>query len=92
MAQYDIAYVGVNLNTFIQFFPSYRGSKQYRLFWNSVTAFYIELILFEEAAVTRFNKNLVDLMRIKMHRRSFWKKTENIRTNIWQPLSSGMSS
>ena len=62
MAQYDIAYVGVNLNTFIQFFPSYRGSKQYRLFWNSVTAFYIELILFEEAAVTRFNKNLVDLM------------------------------
>ena len=27
-----------------------------------VTAFYIELILFEEAAVTRFNKNLVDLM------------------------------
>ena len=26
MAQYDIAYVGVNLNTFIQFFPSYRGS------------------------------------------------------------------
>ena len=32
MAQYDIAYVGVNLNTFIQFFPSYRGSKQYRLF------------------------------------------------------------
>ena len=27
-----------------------------------MTAFYIELILFEEAAVTRFNKNLVDLM------------------------------
>ena len=62
MGQYDIAYVGVTLNTFIQFYPSYRGSMQYRLFWNSVTAFYIELILFEEAAITRFNRSLVELM------------------------------
>ena len=62
MGQYDIAYVGVTLNTFIQFYPSYSGSMQYRLFWNSVTAFYIELILFEEAAVTRFNRSLVELM------------------------------
>ena len=57
--QYDIAYVGVSLNTFIQFYPSYRGTVEYRLFWNSVTAFYIELILFEEAAINRFNKALV---------------------------------
>ena len=35
---------------------------EYRLFWNSVTAFYIELILFEEAAINRFNKALVSLM------------------------------
>ena len=60
--QYDIAYVGVSLNTFIQFYPSYRGTVEYRLFWNSVTAFYIELILFEEAAINRFNKALVSLM------------------------------
>ena len=59
-----------------------------------MTAFYIELILFEEAAVTRFNKNLVDLMAFanKDAPEIFLEKTENIRTNIWQPLSSGMSS
>ena len=62
MGQYDIAYVGVMSKTFVQFYPTYRGCKRFRLFWNSVTAFYIELILFEEAAITRFNKCLVELM------------------------------
>ena len=62
MGQYDLAHVSISSNAFIQFYPSYRGSKQYRLFWNAVTAFFIELILFEEAAVTRFNRDLVDLM------------------------------
>ena len=62
MALYNIAYVGVTTNTYIQFWPTYQGSKQYRLFWNAVTAFYIELVLFEEAAVNIFNKNLVSLM------------------------------
>ena len=62
MALYNIAYVGVTTNTYIQFWPTYQGSKQYRLFWNAVTAFYIELVLFEEAAINIFNKNLVSLM------------------------------
>ena len=62
MALYDIAYVGVTTNTYVQFWPTYQGSKQYRLFWNAVTAFYIELVLFEEAAINIFNKNLVSLM------------------------------
>lgn len=62
MALYNIAYVGVSANTYIQFWPTYRGSKQYRLFWNSVAAFYIELVLFEEAAINIFNKSLVSLM------------------------------
>ena len=62
MALYNIAYVGVTTNTYIQFWPTYQGTKQYRLFWNAVTAFYIELVLFEEAAINIFNKNLVSLM------------------------------
>lgn len=64
VGQYDIAYVGVSLNTFIQFYPAYKGSVQYRFFWNSVTAFYIELVLFEEAAINRFIKELKGLMSI----------------------------
>lgn len=80
MGQYDIAYVGVTSNTFIQFYPSYRGSIQFRLFWNSVTAFYIELILFEEAAITRFNKKLVELMSDanKVDAEVFLKKNRDV--------------
>ncbi|MCH5190692.1 MAG: hypothetical protein J1F23_00865 [Oscillospiraceae bacterium] len=80
MGQYDIAYVGATSNAFIQFYPSYRGSKQYRLFWNAVTAFYIELILFEEAAVTRFNRSLVELMSDanKESPEAFLEKNRNI--------------
>lgn len=82
MGQYDIAYVGVMLNTFVQFYPSYRGCKRYRLFWNSVTAFYIELILFEEAAITRFNKRLVELMSDanKDQPEVFLKKNRDVTT------------
>ena len=82
MGQYDIAYVGVMLNTFVQFYPTYRGCKRFRLFWNSVTAFYIELILFEEAAITRFNKRLVELMSDanKDQPEEFLKKNRDVTT------------
>jgi hypothetical protein len=69
-------------NTFVQFYPAYRGCKRYRLFWNSVTAFYIELILFEEAAITRFNKRLVELMSDANNDKpeEFLKKNRDVTT------------
>lgn len=80
MAVYNYAYVGVTTNAFIQFAPMYKGSKTYRLFWNAVTAFYIELVLFEEAAINIFNKNLVQLMSeaSKSEPEVFLEKNRNI--------------
>ncbi len=51
MGQYDRAYVYAYSNVVLQFSPELRGTLSERLNEESITLFYIELILYQEAAI-----------------------------------------
>lgn len=61
MGQYDRAVVYAYTNTILQFSKDYRGSISDRLYEESITLFYIELILFEEAAIHIADRSIINM-------------------------------
>lgn len=61
MGQYDRAFVCAYTNTVLQFSKDFSGSVTERLFEESITLFYIELILFEEAAIHIADRKIIKL-------------------------------
>lgn len=62
MGQYDRAYVCAYSNAVLQFSESFRSSVDDRLVEESITLFYIEMILFEEAAINITNHEIRRLL------------------------------
>lgn len=65
MGQYDRAFVIAYKNTVLQFSENLRGSLAERIYEESITLFYIELILFEEAAIHIANREIIKLFTSK---------------------------
>ena len=61
MGQYDRAFVCAYTNTVLQFSENFAGSVADRLYEESITLFYIELILFEEAAIHIADRQIIQL-------------------------------
>lgn len=61
MGQYDRAFVCAYRNAVLQFSKDFSGSLRERLFEESITLFYVELILFEEAAIHMADRGIMDL-------------------------------
>jgi hypothetical protein len=59
MGQYDRAFVCVCSNVFLQFCEHFCASKNSRLHEQAITFFYIELLMFEEAAIQIADHNIV---------------------------------
>lgn len=62
MGQYSRAFVVAHTNVLLDFEKDLRGTIQARMYNAAFTCFYVELLMFEEAALTCFNKELIDLM------------------------------
>ena len=62
IAQYDYATVYTFKNVVVQMSQSFQGDMASRLAMESVTLFYIELILFEEAAIEIANEEIVKFL------------------------------
>ena len=61
MGQYDRAFVCAFSNTILQFSENFSGSILDRLCEESITLFYIELILYEEAAIHIADREIINL-------------------------------
>ena len=61
MGQYDRAFVYAYTNVVLQFSPELRGTLRERLCEGSITLFYIELILLEEAAIHTADREINQL-------------------------------
>lgn len=61
MGQYDRAFVCAYSNAVLQFSEDFSGSISERLCEESITLFYIELILFEEAAIHIADREIINL-------------------------------
>lgn len=61
MGQYDRAFVCAYRNAVLQFSEDFSGSIRERLCEESITLFYVELILFEEAAIHMADRGIVKL-------------------------------
>lgn len=61
MGQYDRAFVCAYTNVVLQFSPEYKLSTKDRLSEGSITLFYIELIMLEEAAIHIADREIVKL-------------------------------
>lgn len=66
MGQYDRACVYAYSNVVLQFYPDFRGTLRERLCEESITQFYIELILLEEAAIHIADREIVKLISSKL--------------------------
>ena len=62
MGQYSRAFVVAHTNVLLDFEKDLRGTIQARMYNAAFTCFYVELLMFEETALTCFNKELIDLM------------------------------
>ena len=62
MGQYDRATICAYKNVALQFSPDMTGSMRYRVREESITLFYMELILFEEAAVHIANHSIIQAL------------------------------
>lgn len=62
MGQYSRAFVVAHTNVLLDFEKDLRGTIQARMYNAAFTCFYVELLMFKEAALTCFNKELIDLM------------------------------
>ena len=58
MGQYSRAFVVAHTNVLLDFEKDLRGTIQARMYNAAFTCFYVELLMFEEAALTCFNKEL----------------------------------
>ena len=56
MGQYSRAFVVAHTNVLLDFEKDLRGTIQARMYNAAFTCFYVELLMFEEAAQTCFNK------------------------------------
>lgn len=78
MGQYSRAFVVAHTNVLLDFEKDLRGTIQARMYNAAFTCFYVELLMFEEAALTCFNKELIDLMaevmRIEAGVEKFYRK------------------
>lgn len=61
MGQYDRAIVYAYTNTILQFSKDFRGNINDRLCEESISLFYIELILFEEAAIHIADRSIINM-------------------------------
>lgn len=61
MGQYDRASVYAYTNVLLQFCPGFQAPLKARLYEESITLFYIELILFEEAAIHIADSEIVSV-------------------------------
>ena len=61
MGQYDRAFVCAYRNVMLQFSPDLKASLRERMYEESIALFYIELILFEEAAIQIADQQIVQL-------------------------------
>jgi len=64
MGQYDRAFVYAYSNSVLQFSEDFSGSISERLCEESITLFYIELILFEEAAIHIADREIINLVSL----------------------------
>jgi len=62
MGQYDRSYVCVHTNVFIQFYPDFRTTCKIRLLEGAITFFYIEVLMFEEAAIQIADQRIIMLL------------------------------
>lgn len=62
MAQYNYACVYSYTNVLVQLSESFRGGIEERIIKESITLFYIELVLFEEAAICIANEEIIDFL------------------------------
>ena len=62
MGQYDRAFVCCSSNVLLQFFESWRATVKERFEEESIVFFYIELLMFEEAAIQIVNNAIVSLI------------------------------
>ncbi len=65
MGQYDRAFVCAYTNVVLQFSEEFAGSVAERLYEESITLFYLELILFEEAAIHIADREIIRLFTDK---------------------------
>lgn len=88
MGQYDRAYVYAYRNVVIQFAPDLKGSLQERLNEESITQFYIELILFHEAAINIANRAIAELFTTDQIKRpeDFLHKVDLIHDHYAQTI------
>lgn len=61
MGQYDRAFICAYTNVMLQFSPDLRATLRDRMCESSIALFYIELILFEEAAIGIADRRMVEL-------------------------------
>ena len=61
MGQYDRAIILAHTNVVLQFSPDFKGSVRQRLEEESITLFYMELILLEEAAIHIADREIIKL-------------------------------
>lgn len=61
MGQYDRAFVCAYTNVMLQFAPDLKASLRERMYEESIALLYIELILFEEAAIQIADQQIVEL-------------------------------
>lgn len=62
MGQYDRAFVCASTNVLIQFSATLRATLANRIFEEAITLFYIELLMFEEAAIQIATNSILNLM------------------------------
>lgn len=80
MGQYDRAFVCAYSNVVLQFSPDFYGTLYDRLCEESITLFYIELILLEEASIHIADKKIINLITSSLITEpvNFLKHVENI--------------
>lgn len=83
MGQYDRAYVYAYTNVVLQFSPDLRGTLTDRISEESITQFYIELILFQEAAIHIADRAIASLFTTDRidHPVEFLAKVDAIHDN-----------
>lgn len=84
MGQYDRAFVCAYSNVVLQFTPDFQATLRDRLCEESITLFYIELILLEEAAIQIADREIIRLITSKAVDEpvEFLKQVENIYDNF----------